>query len=520
LSDRPSFDLTREPWIPCERADGTRVELSLRDVLLQAHELRAVHDGSPLVTAALHRILIAIAHRAVDGPKDEAAWRALWQARRFDPGSVDAYLVKWRHRFDVFDEKRPFMQSTGMTAKPLQAIRLRTECSPYGSPVEIFAHRADDAPTDLSPAEAARAMLGVFLFHRGGIVSGPMGGRAYVKGGPLATAAMVLLVGDTVFETVVLNVLVYDGCARPFAAKADLPEWERDSPRPPRPSTPAGWLDLLTWPSRSVFLSAARGRVVTAQLAGGLDIDTPSLLDPMAAYTKSDEGWRAFKLDPDRVAWRDSAALFRLRDDATTPPAAIRAMAGRVRDGVVDAAVATRIAVLGQALEDASVELTRAEYMPLPAAVLRDDAAGEWIAEALNRDAEGAHGALRFALRRLVEQVLSPMYDPGSKQKGRKPLADDVTKLVRRTGAHAVFWASMKPAFDALLVGLGTDPKLALVQWQANLRRAARAAYTRAADSFGETARVHKGAALGRSKLEYELGVALPSEVTDQGAIA
>ena len=52
MSER--FSLVAEGWIPCERMDGSRVELGIKDTLVRAHELRAIADSSPLVTAALH----------------------------------------------------------------------------------------------------------------------------------------------------------------------------------------------------------------------------------------------------------------------------------------------------------------------------------------------------------------------------------------------------------------------------------------------------------------------------------
>ena len=62
-----SFDLLKRAWVPCIRADGTLDELSLRDALVRAHELRALHGESPLVVAALYRLLLAVLHR-VFGP--------------------------------------------------------------------------------------------------------------------------------------------------------------------------------------------------------------------------------------------------------------------------------------------------------------------------------------------------------------------------------------------------------------------------------------------------------------------
>ena len=79
------FDLISQPWIPCVRRDDVAAEVGLRGTLAQAHQLRDLQGESPLVTAALHRLLLALLHR-VFGPDGHDAWAALWQAGRF--GSI------------------------------------------------------------------------------------------------------------------------------------------------------------------------------------------------------------------------------------------------------------------------------------------------------------------------------------------------------------------------------------------------------------------------------------------------
>lgn len=79
-----TFNLVDEPWIPCVTADGASIELGLLDTLTRAHELREMADPSPLVTVALHRLLLAIVHRLLDGPASYDAWCAVWNAGQFD----------------------------------------------------------------------------------------------------------------------------------------------------------------------------------------------------------------------------------------------------------------------------------------------------------------------------------------------------------------------------------------------------------------------------------------------------
>ena len=64
------FNLIDERWIPVRFPDGSRDELGIRDTLLRSKEIEAIEDPSPLVVAALHRFLLAILYRALEGPTD------------------------------------------------------------------------------------------------------------------------------------------------------------------------------------------------------------------------------------------------------------------------------------------------------------------------------------------------------------------------------------------------------------------------------------------------------------------
>ncbi len=110
------FNLIDEKWIPARFPDGTRDELGIRDTLLRSTEIAAIEDPSPLVVAALHRFLLAVLYRALEGPTDIEQAKALFKEGL--PGEkISAYLEKWRDRFWLFDEKYPFCQVPDYTPK-------------------------------------------------------------------------------------------------------------------------------------------------------------------------------------------------------------------------------------------------------------------------------------------------------------------------------------------------------------------------------------------------------------------
>ena len=104
-----SFNLVHQPFVPCRRMDGSFAELSLLEAFGEAHRIQAISDNSPLVTAALHRLLLAILHRVV-GPATPQDWAALWQehGKGLPVERIRDYLLRWEHRFDLFDESHPF----------------------------------------------------------------------------------------------------------------------------------------------------------------------------------------------------------------------------------------------------------------------------------------------------------------------------------------------------------------------------------------------------------------------------
>ena len=91
----------------CAFPDGTRDELGIRDTLLRSSEIATIEDPSPLVVAALHRFLLAVLYRALEGPTDIDQAKALFK-EGLPKEKIIAYLEKWRDRFWLFDDKYPF----------------------------------------------------------------------------------------------------------------------------------------------------------------------------------------------------------------------------------------------------------------------------------------------------------------------------------------------------------------------------------------------------------------------------
>jgi CRISPR system Cascade subunit CasA len=477
-----SFDLIDAPFIPCVRTDGRTVEYGLRDVLLKAHEIAELRDGSPLVTVALHRLLLAILHRCYRGPRNSAERVAIRKAGNLDADRVGAYFQKWGDRFDLFHAEYPFFQRAGFTTKEPSGInRLSQELS-RGNNAALFDHTLDDPPPALSPAQAARALSAEQAFAVGGGKS-DTGNTTHA---PLVAGAVVLVRGESLFETLWLNLTPYDGDTKPVPCDSDdAPVWERSPAEPHKePATPRGYLDYLTWQSRTLRLLPGEddGHLVVRRVsyAQGRKLETAAgFYDPMMAYARSQqEGDRAIRLAEARDLWRDSAALFQFAEaDQFRGPTTLHSLGSshELRQ-VLPPSARYRLSVFGLCTDKAKVNFWRHETLPLPLAYLDNVQLVESLKQGLAIAEAVASEALRPAAWAAAANWLSTNPE-------MKPDTDRVRGVVNSFAPERLYWSRLERPFRELLVALaeeGADLGACLNRWYWEaLDRAARDAFDR-----------------------------------------
>lgn len=320
-----SFDLTSRPWIGVLRCDGSEDELSLSQVFAQCGELRRVVGGLATQEFALVRLLLAVAHDALDGPADIEEWADLWG----DPdcfAPVQAYLEEHRQRFDLLHPRTPFFQSAGLRTARDEVFSLNRIVAdvPAGEP--FFTTRMPDVRR-LSFAEAARWVVHVHAYDTSGIKTG-MAGDGRVKGGkvyPLGTGwagglGGVFAEGATLRETLLLNLVAADTDALDFVSD-DRPAWRREPCGPGSGGRSAtGVRDLYTWQSRRVRLHYDTDGVHGVVLGYGDPLVSRNMhrLEPMTPWRRSPAQekklgqarvYLPLEHDPARSAWRGIAAL-------------------------------------------------------------------------------------------------------------------------------------------------------------------------------------------------------------------
>lgn len=495
-----TFNLTREPWIPVEAFDGTVSDVSTRAALARAHELRALADPSPLVVAALTRHLLAVLHRSCDGPTSMTEWAAMARAAAFDAASVDAYLDRVEGRMDLFHPTYPFAQTPGLLERfgeyvtpidELEVVRAR-----WGTGRELFRHSPEEHPR-MTPARAARALLAHQAFATGGLVKKP-GEPTSATAAPLTRAALVVVRGESLFQTLIANLLPY-GAEEPVptGGAVDGCSWEQDPPprelrRADEPKrAPLGYLDLLTWLSRRVQLVHDGVTVTGFVNAVGQGLEASSPHDPMVAYRKHEKyGWLPIGIDVDRAFWRDSAALFESGRADTSQferPRAIDLVASPAAFEILGDVVYD-IEVLGIAAEKSRVDAVRFERVQVHGRCFNDPDAREAVLEALDF-ARRAVDALNAALFTYARAALSP----GERQ----PDTAAVRALSDSFGAKPAAWSALGVAFEHLLRQLAQDPNAARAAFRQRATAIVEDVF-RAATARGEaTGRWLKARALG-----------------------
>ena len=516
-----SFNLVDEPWIPCIGLDGRVEEFSLRQALLQAHELRGVQGDSPLETAALYRLLLAVLHAALRGPRTWEAWGELWEQRRWPPEVVKGYLDKWCERFDLFHPQNPFYQAGDERVKPKSVTSLVIDMV-SGNNAVLFDHHTEEAGAALPPAKAARTVVVAQTFGLAGLAGIP--GQAFTDA-PWGRGVIFFVESDNLFKALALNLLKYPDEKKNNMAssKSDRPAWEQDDPHQPARQIPIGYLDYLTWQNRRVLLIPEDDKntpVVRAMtVAPGLRLDS-SVFDPFKLYRKgkgkaNEEIWLSTRFSEERALWRDSASLFGLKNEHGKPPQTfywLAELAAPINGGYISSQQKFRFMALGMANDQAKVEFFHEDHLPLPLEYLDNEDLIAKLSNVLSK-AEETRFALKIASQWMALLMISPKSDGKKWQEIDRISKDQAEKLMTHWNVDRFYWQQLEIPFLRFLEDLPNDTA-APDAWKDTLRRAAWEALEQAANFAGTDAAALKAAVRARGILGHSLKEVLFEKVT------
>jgi CRISPR system Cascade subunit CasA len=493
----PTFNLITQPWIPVRQGNSMRL-VSLEHALLEARRFERVEDPSPLVTVALHRLLLAILHRALEGPGD-AYEAAEWFENGFDAGKVRAYLDRYRDRFDLFHPERPFYQVPDFTLE--RSSRSWTVLAPElnsDNNKVLFDHTVTSRPRPLHPAEAARLLVANQTFA----LSAGKSVLCHTATAPVATAALALMLGENLHQTLCLNLVAYpkEQRERDFATweqeplrVADLEDCERAR------ASARGIVHRYTWLSRAVRLEPEEegGETVVRWIAYASGVryeESQVRRDPMMAVRPDPKDpTKEYPLGfrEGRALWRDFAALLPKPGSAQGLAVADHARSVYRALGRHFEKRGIPVMVAGQANDQAKIELWRGEIYRLPEAILGEADLHVFVKKCLD-EAEEMGRALNGAARALAAELLT-MGD-------RQPHKDDVSRLAQSFPHQVAYWSALEGQFADWLGRLGPDfleQQARLEQdWLKTLQREALRAWRFTALAAGDDARalraIHK----------------------------
>lgn len=485
------FDLMEQRWLPVEWMDGSPDEVGLKTLLLEAREFRRLAAETPTMTAALYRLVLALAHR-VYGPADVDEWGKLWR-EGFTTGPLESYLGTYANRFDLFDPQRPFLQCAPLgDCPPSNAAKLVLDRA-SGNNVTLFDHTTSADQITLEPGQAARLLVTVHAYDPGGTKT-PYRTVKSSKRGLANYFGVVIVEGGTLHETLMLNMPIYNrrrGQPQPTSLQ-DRPAWESNTfpnPEPERRSS-QGWTDLLTWPARRILLLPQKREagpvVASVVIAPGTELrDELADVELMSAFRrpprkprqKKWEEFRAVRLDERRGVWRHIETLLLAGDEhQRRRPRALDHIAELVEDGIIGEDTVYTLRVFGQRLgsQAAVIQSWSEEAVAAPVALLRaqHEPAGPIIGHAVD----------------LADQVAGALRDMESTYAA-------AMKVERDSTIDLAYWARLPGPFDKFIRTLGEARRqhqseaAAIDAWASDVRKLATATADRWANGSPRTGR-------------------------------
>jgi len=503
--DEPAFNLIDERWIPVRKGNQVH-EVSLKEALLKAHVFDRIENPSPLVEVALLRILLAVLHRALAGPKSEDELLELFAMGQFPKDQVNLYLDAYRNRFWLFHPEAPFWQIADLPAdKPSPWTKLRYEFASGNNPT-LFSHVYDDAPPPISPAEAARSLALHQTFVAGGLIKKL--GVESCKAAPIASAAVFIAEGKNLFETLVYALGVYlpDG-DKPFWEEEPLKARDVAAAEDGKPKTRwrlVGRTRVYTWVSRGVrLLPEEDGNVRYIAYGPGVHPKGPELPqdDPFLALLKDPHQGRlsAVRLREDRAFWRDFTSLFPEEGKGTTPGTLQTAYTIAMNHS--SSADPIPLTVIGQITRQDKVLEVRRERYPLPRVDL--GRLQNYIHNAI-KYVDRISDCLQKATWNLASELLNKKQEPLTDKRKRltKEERKRIKELQNTFPASRHYFYSLGIAFPSFLLSLSKDATSALKGWQNTVERAAIEAWDLTRNTLGTESRQLKAIQAGERTLD------------------
>lgn len=335
------FNLLDEKWIRVRLPDNSIQEVSLTDVLINAHKYVDLAGETSTQDAAIFRLILSIPltvfYRVDVGGKessltdsDEAIirWQELWDRGSFPEKPIKDYAAEWHEKFWLIHPEEPFWQASTAEAKKnfnskAETAKLNGEVYQSGNnkSTRILLSRTTDSANSLSYPEAARWLINLQSWDDNAV-------KPTTGVGWLAQIGYIQAMGRNLFETIMLNLTMLKDGQELWSTP--IPWWEKTSRVAPKTKDVVAnnFVDILTQPSRNLLLFD-EGTMITGYQykyrGGGYSFQTENnFSEQMTLWKTSDEKngpikYKPAKHDPAKSLWRNFSTIVGTTDNTHAP---------------------------------------------------------------------------------------------------------------------------------------------------------------------------------------------------------
>lgn len=333
------FNLIYEPWIKVRNVERVS-EVSLLEVLANAHKYTSLAGEMPTQDLAILRLLLAVLHSAlydteVDYEEEDDIpinkWEFLWNNGCFPKDTITAYLERFKDRFWLFDDKHPFYQVADIEEyTPLAAAKLNGALLESGNKIRLFPMVSGSEKESLSYSEAARWLVCLNAWDDGACKKAVDKGKEWYENGQkigwLGSLGNIYAIGDNLFETLMLN-LVFDS-----PDTKQHPVWERELScnttvgKMYGTVTPDNQAELLTLLGRYILLKRGRDenekKVIDVWMSKKSLVPQSDLFaEKMTVWAKNKENrFYPKNHDPSIQIWREFSSIVPKSDNDNQRP--------------------------------------------------------------------------------------------------------------------------------------------------------------------------------------------------------
>lgn len=230
------MNLVTDPWLPVTDTKNRLRYISLNHLFEQPNEWLDL-VLKPHERVSVMRLLLCIVQAALTGGPVEDEWDACIDEF---PQTALGYLKKWNGSFNLFDEKKPFLQIAELkpfNKEPTPITKLNFALA-TGNNTTLFDHggigTTKDAPSRLiDESSLIISMLSFNNFSLGGLCPQATWGKTStsksgVKDAPCAPQSMIhcFVRKNTLIKTLHANILTQEQLADRYGENIGVPIWE------------------------------------------------------------------------------------------------------------------------------------------------------------------------------------------------------------------------------------------------------------------------------------------------------